>query len=383
VVEGMALTAKTAKTAKMPNDLSRFEAALARVVRADPGWKAKADARLAGLTKPLNSLGRLEWLAARLSAIQRTVSPRAAPRRVVVFAADHGVSIEGVSAYPTSVTAQMVGNFLRGGAAINALAQSAGADVWVVDVGVAGPIDDGGSDALFLDRRVRCGTRNMVEGAAMTMGELQAALDVGMDVADKAASDGVLILGCGEMGIGNTTAASAITAWLAGVPAASVTGRGTGIDEQAYLRKVDVVARAIEVNREGRGPLDVLRAVGGFEIAAIVGAYVGAAGHRMAIVGDGFIATAAALIVSRLCPPFLDFWFAGHRSREPGHSVQLALLGQEPLLDLDLSLGEGTGAALAMPLFDAAVSAMNRMATFEAAGVSNRHGSAAASPAST
>jgi nicotinate-nucleotide--dimethylbenzimidazole phosphoribosyltransferase len=356
------------------DDVPRLRAALARVGRADPKWQRKGEIRLAGLTKPRQSLGRLEWLAARLCAIQQTVSPRAVPRRVVVFAADHGVSAEGVSAYPASVTVQMIGNFLRGGAAINALARNAGADVSVVDVGVAGSVDLAGREASYLDRRVGRGTRNMVEGAAMTTSELQAALDAGFEAADMAAAGGVKLFACGDMGIGNTTAASAITASLADLPPAGVTGRGTGVDEQTYLRKIDVVARALQVNHPGRNPLEALRAVGGFEIAAIVGAYVGAAGHRMAIVGDGFIATAAALIVGQLCPAFLDYWFAGHRSREPGHGVQLALLRQQPLLDLDMRLGEGTGAVLAMHLFDAAVSVMNHMATFEAAGISRRHG---------
>jgi nicotinate-nucleotide--dimethylbenzimidazole phosphoribosyltransferase len=360
----------------MLEDVPRLRTALARVGRADPEWRTKGETRLAGLTKPVQSLGRLEWLAARLCAIQQTASPRAAPRRVVVFAADHGVAVEGVSAYPASVTAQMVGNFLRGGAAINALAGNAGADVWVVDVGVAGSVDLAGSHARFFDRRVRDGTRNMVDGPAMTSGELRAALDAGLEAADRAAADGVTLFACGDMGIGNTTAASAITASLAGVPAADVTGRGTGIDDHMYRRKIDVVNRALEVNHPGPDPLEVLRTVGGLEIAAIVGAYAAAAGHGMAIVGDGFIATAATLIVAALCPSFLDYWFAGHRSREPGHTVQLALLGQEPLLDLDMRLGEGTGAALAMHLFDAAVSAMNHMATFDAAGIGERQNAA-------
>ena len=355
-------------------ELPRLHAAAVRVRRVDPAWEARAEARLASLTKPPRSLGRLEWLAARLCAIQETLSPRAAPRRVAVFAADHGVTVEGVSAYPAGVTAQMVGNFLRGGAAINALARAAAADLYVVDVGVAGPIDVAAGNALFLSRRVREGTRNIADGPAMTPGELEAAIDAGLEAADMAAADGVAIFACGDMGIGNTTAASAITASLAGAPAGDVTGRGTGIDDETYARKVGVVTRALHVNRPGRGPLDVLRTVGGFEIAAIAGACIGAAAHRMAIVGDGFVATAATLAAAGLCPPFLDYWFAGHRSPEPGHRVQLAMLQHAPLLDLDMRLGEGTGAALALRLFDAAAGVMNEMATFDAAGVSD-HGS--------
>jgi nicotinate-nucleotide--dimethylbenzimidazole phosphoribosyltransferase len=352
--------------------LPRLHAAAGRVRRVDPAWQVRAEARLANLTKPPRSLGRLEWLAARLCAIQQTVSPRATPRRVVVFAADHGVTVEGVSAYPAGVTAQMVGNFLRGGAAINALARAAAADLWVVDVGVAGDIDAEASHASFLPRRVRDGTRNMADGAAMLEGELEAAIDAGLEAADMAAAGGVALFACGDMGIGNTTAASAITASLADAPPKDVTGRGTGVDDETYLRKIEVVTRALQVNRPGRGPLDVLRTVGGLEIAAIAGAYIGAAAHRMAIVGDGFVATASALVAAGLCPPFLDYWFAGHRSPEPGHRIQLGLLQQAPLLELDMRLGEGTGAALAVRLFDAAVAVMNEMATFDAAGVSSR-----------
>jgi nicotinate-nucleotide--dimethylbenzimidazole phosphoribosyltransferase len=209
----------------------------------------------------------------------------------------------------------------------------------------------------------------MTQGAAMTTDELHAAIEAGLDVADCAAADGVAVLACGEMGIANTTAASAITAALARTSAARVTGRGTGVADDVLARKVDAVTRALHVNKPARDPLAILRAVGGFEIAAIVGAYIGAAGHRIAIVGDGFIATAAAWLAAELCPPFLDYWFAGHRSPEPGHDVQLARLQQRPLLDLDMRLGEGTGAALAMHLVGAAAAIMNEMATFDSAGV--------------
>lgn len=352
--------------------LPRLQSAIARVRRIDPAWRARAEARLASLTKPPHSLGRLEPIAARLCAIQETVAPRAAPRRIVVFAADHGVAAEGVSAYPSAVTAQMVGNVLRGGAAINALARTADADVWVVDVGVAADIDVAGCAASFVSRRVRTGTRNMVEEPAMSPGELASAVHAGLEMADAAARDGVAVFACGEMGIGNTTAASAITAAVTRAAAADVTGRGTGIDDEAFDRKLAAITRALRVNRPD-GPLDVLRTVGGLEIAAIAGAYVGAAAHRMAVVGDGLIATAAAMIAAELCPPFLDYWFAAHRSAEPGHAVQLAHLHGEPLLSLDMRLGEGTGAALAMLLLGAAAAVMREMATFESAGVDGRH----------
>lgn len=361
--------------------LPRLHSAIACVRRVDPTWRDRAEARLDRLTKPQHSLGRLEWIAARLCAMQETLTPRAAPRRIVVFAADHGVAAEGVSAYPSAVTAQMVGNFLRGGAAINALARAVEADVWVVDVGVAGDVDAAGSSALFVSRRVRPGTRNMAHGPAMSHDELTSAIEVGLEIADAAVRDGVAVLACGDMGIGNTTAASAMTAAFARAPAADVTGRGTGIDEDTFIRKVAVVTRALRVNRPGRSPLDVLRTVGGFEIAAIAGAYIGAAAHRIAIVGDGFIATAAAMVAAELCPSFLDYWFAGHRSSEPGHAVQLGFLRQEPLLQLDMRLGEGTGAALAMHLLSAAAAVMNEMATFDSAGVAGRQELSAREPA--
>jgi nicotinate-nucleotide--dimethylbenzimidazole phosphoribosyltransferase len=351
----------------------RLRTSIAHVRPVDRAWTTRAECRLASLTKPAGSLGRLEWIAARLCGIQESLSPRAAHRRIAVFAGDHGVTAEGVSAYPAEVTAQMVGNFLRGGAAINVLARAAAADVCVVDVGVAGHIGAIGDAASFVSRPVRPGTRNMTQGPAMTVEELQAAIEAGLDVADRAAADGVALLGCGEMGIGNTTAASAITAALARTSASSVTGRGTGVPDEVLARKIGAVERSLRRNRPGRDPIALLQTVGGYEIAALVGAYIAAAGHRIAVVGDGFIATAAAWLAAELCPAFTDYWFAGHRSPEPGHAIQLAGLRQEPLLDLSLRLGEGTGAALAMHLFGAAAAVINEMANFESAGVSVSH----------
>ena len=363
MVEGVAMR---------PAAVPRLHEAIRRVRPVDIAWRDRAEARLERLTKPTRSLGRLEWIAARLCAVQETVTPRAAPRRIVVFAADHGVTEEGVSAYPSTVTAQMVGNFLSGGAAINALARAAGASVCVVDVGVAGEVDASGHAASFVSRRVRPGTWNMTRGPAMAEDELSSAIGVGLDIADAAARDSVAMIACGDMGIGNTTAASAMTAALLDAPAAAVTGRGTGIDDEMLGRKVEAVRQALAANQPGRDPLAVLRTVGGLEIAAIAGTYVGAAAHRMAIVGDGFIATAAALVAASLCPAFLDYWFAGHRSSEPGHDLQLRFLQQQPLLELEMRLGEGTGAALAMHLIGAAAAVMTEMATFDSAGVAGR-----------
>jgi len=360
----------------------RLRSAIGRVRPVDSMWRHRAHAHLDGLTKPRHSLGRLEWIAARLCAIQETLTPRTAPRRIVVFAADHGVTAEGVSAFPSVVTAQMVGNFLRGGAAINALARAVAADVCVVDVGVAGDIDTSGDAATFASRRVRPGTRNIAQEPAMSGDELTSAVGVGLDIADAAAGAGVAVLACGDMGIGNTTAASAMTAALTSAPPSEVTGTGTGIDSATVVRKIAAVTRALRVNQPDRDALEVLRTVGGLEIAAITGAYVGAASHRMAIVGDGFIATAAALVAAEVCPPWLDYWFAGHLSSEPGHGRQLRHLRQEPLLQLNMRLGEGTGAALAMHLLNAAAAAMNEMATFESAGVAARQEPAAREGAS-
>lgn len=363
MVEGLAMTSQR---------LSSLYAAISHVRPVDAAWHERGRRRLDQLTKPPRSLGRLEGIAARLCAIQETATPRATPRRIVVFAADHGVAAEGISAYPQAVTAQMVGNFLRGGAAINALAAAAGASVCVVDIGVAGNIDAAGEAAVFVSRRVRPGTRNMTDGPSMSEDELASAFDVGLEVAESAARDDVAVIACGDMGIGNTTAASAMTAALTAASAAAVTGPGTGIDTKTLARKVDVVRRALAVNEPLRDPLEILRKVGGFEIAAITGTYIGAAAHRMAIVGDGFIATAAALVAAAICPSFLNYWFAGHRSAEPGHDLQLRFLGQQPMLDLEMRLGEGTGAALAMHLLGAAAAVMNDMATFDSAGVAGR-----------
>jgi nicotinate-nucleotide--dimethylbenzimidazole phosphoribosyltransferase len=357
------------------NAMTRLTSAIGRVRTVDPEWRTRACIQLDRLTKPPGSLGRLEWIAARLCAIQETLAPVASPRRIVVFAADHGVTAEGVSAYPPAVTAQMVGNFLRGGAAINALARAAAANVYVVDVGVAGEIDRPGDAATFVSHRVRPGTRNIAREPAMSYPELKSAIDAGLDIADRAARDGVAVLACGDMGIGNTTAASAMTAAFTGASVLQVTGRGTGIDDDTLARKVAAVTRALHVNQPGRDPLEVLRTVGGLEIAAIAGAYIGAAMHRMAIVGDGFIATAAAFVAAQLCPSWLDYWFAGHLSSEPGHALQLRYLRQEPLLRLDMRLGEGTGAALAMHLLGAASAVINEIATFDSAGVSERQAS--------
>ncbi len=287
------------------------------------------------------------------------------------MAGDHGVTAEGVSAYPAAVTPQMVANFLRGGAAINVLARAAGARVVVVDVGVAADIAGAG----LVARKVAPGTRNLAEGPALTRAEALVAIEVGLDVLDEQAAAGLDLVALGEMGIGNTTAASALAAALTGLPAGAVTGHGTGVDDAGLARKVAVVGRALAVNRpDPSDPLDVLAKVGGLEIAGLVGVALGAAARRIPVVVDGFIAGAAALVAAELCPRARDYLIAAHVSAEAGHRAILARLGQRPLLDLDLRLGEGSGAALALPLIDAAARLLDEMATFGEAGVATKEG---------
>jgi nicotinate-nucleotide--dimethylbenzimidazole phosphoribosyltransferase len=295
----------------------------------------------------------------------------------VVFAADHGVTAEGVSPYPSEVTAQMVSNFLTGGAAINALAREAKAEVKVVDVGVVSKVTcdrvSREQNVRFVSRRVREGTRNLAREEAMTESEMLEAISVGIDEAERAVEEGIVLLGMGEMGIGNTTAASAITAAMTGFPPSRVTGRGTGVDDAGLAHKIETVERALDVNRPRPGEaLDILRKVGGLEIAGLCGLCIGAAARRRAVVSDGFIATSAAALAVRLCPSIGDYLFAAHVSSEPGHAVLLEVLGLRPMLNLEMRLGEGTGAALAFNIMGAAVAAFNDMATFESAGVKNK-----------
>jgi len=336
----------------------------------DPRWVESASRRQLELTKPPGSLGRLEEIANRCAAIRESFELSASRPRIVLFAADHGVCAEGVSAYPQAVTAQMVLNFLRGGAAINALARAGGIELKVVDVGVATPLP---LSSDLISRRRAPGTRNFCEGPAMTEAEMNAALETGIELACDSAMAGCDLLGFGEMGIGNTTAASAITAAVTKQPTEALVGIGAGADEAGMARKRSAIQRALALHAENLGsPLGVLRCVGGLEIAAMCGFCLGAAARRLPVVTDGFIATAAAVLAVRLCPASSGYVFASHRSTEPGHAHLLAILEQAPLLDLGMRLGEGTGAALAMKLMQAAVAAFTQMATFATAGVSNK-----------
>jgi nicotinate-nucleotide--dimethylbenzimidazole phosphoribosyltransferase len=345
----------------------------ARIAAIDKDRLMEARSHLDGLTKPLGSLGRLEQIAAQMFALRDGAACTGMKKAVYVFAADHGIAAEGVSAYPSEVTRQMVENFLAGGAAINVLARLNGATVHVVDVGVNADLS---GHANLLHHKVRRGSRNMLREAAMSEPEVTVALAAGATLADTAAAAGVELLAIGEMGIGNTTAASAITAGLAGLPVAVVTGRGTGLSDAAYTHKQAVIAAVLERHllvgeaSAASRPLELLRCVGGLEIAAMTGMMLAAAAHRIPLVIDGFISTAAAAVACALAPNARDYMFAGHRSQEPGHRILLERLALRPILDLDLRLGEGTGAVLAMPVIEAAVRLYNEMATFSAAGVS-------------
>jgi nicotinate-nucleotide--dimethylbenzimidazole phosphoribosyltransferase len=283
--------------------------------------------------------------------------------------ADHGVAAEGVSAYPQEVTRQMMLNFARGGAAINVLARQAGARIVVVDMGVAEALPD---EPAIRAHRIGPGTQNLARGPAMTRSQATAAIEAGIALAGELVREGVTLLGIGEMGIANTTASSALAAVLTGATPETVTGRGTGIDDAALARKVAVIRRAIEVNRpDPSDPLDVLAKLGGFEIAGLAGVILGGAAAGVPIVVDGFICGAAALVATRLAPTATGYLVSAHRSMELGHRHILASLSLAPLLELDLRLGEGTGAALAMPLVDAALAILRDMATFSSAGVSD------------
>ncbi len=329
-----------------------------------------ARARQDQLTKPTGSLGQLEDLSVQLAAITGQLKPSLARKVVVVMAGDHGIAHEGVSAYPAEVTPQMVLNFLHGGAAINVLARQAGAHVIVVDIGVNADFDPMPG---LKRRKVARGTQNMVRGPAMTPTQAEEAIAVGLDIVEEEFAKGLDVIATGDMGIGNTTPSAAICAVMTGLPVAQVTGRGTGVDDAGLHHKVSMIERALDANRPDRSdPLDVVSKVGGLEIAGLTGVIIGGAAHRLPVVIDGFISGAAALIAAALVPEVKPYLIAAHQSVEIGHRAMLEHLGLHPLLNLNLRLGEGTGAALAFHLIEAAVRILNEMATFAEAGVSNK-----------
>ena len=342
-------------------------ATLERIAPVSPDLLLLAQAGLDNKTKPPGSLGRLEEFARRVAAIRGTLSPDTGKKVIFTFAADHGVTDEGVSLYPREVTRQMVYNMLAGGAGVNVLARHAGAEVRVVDVGV--DYDFTGAEGL-IRRKVAHGTRNLAKGPAMTRDEALAALKVGIDLAGQCKAEGVALAGTGEMGIGNTTPSSAIIAAISGIPARELTHRGTGINDSALENKIRVIEQGLAFNRpDPRDPLDVLAKVGGLEIGAIAGLVLGCAANAIPVVIDGFISTAGALIASELHPNVRDYIFAAHESVEIGHRFMLERIGAAPILNLNMRLGEGTGAALAMGLIEAGVKVLKEMATFEQAGV--------------
>jgi nicotinate-nucleotide--dimethylbenzimidazole phosphoribosyltransferase len=341
----------------------------ARAAPFDAAAAAAAQRALDGKTKPRGSLGRLEALACRLAGIRASATPGRLDPAVVVCAADHGIAVEGVSAYPREVTGQMLRNFAGGGAAVCVLARQAGARLVVADLGVLEPVT--GVPAI-LDRRVRAGTASSVEGPALTAAEAERAVAHGIELAGELVADGVGIVALGEMGIGNTTAASALTAALLRADPESLVGPGTGLDAAGVAHKRRVVRRALEANCVGpRDPLGALAGVGGLEIAALAGVVLGCAASRTPVLVDGFIAAAAALAAVCVEQRCSDVLIAAHLSPEPGHRLILTALGHEPLLDLGLRLGEGSGAALALPLVAAALAILAEMASFEQAGVTD------------
>ncbi|HHX88127.1 MAG TPA: nicotinate-nucleotide--dimethylbenzimidazole phosphoribosyltransferase [Firmicutes bacterium] len=321
------------------------------------------------LTKPSGSLGRLEELSVQLAGIRGDFFPPDSKKVIVAMAADHGVTAEGVSAFPREVTAQMVLNFVNNGAGVNVLARLSGAEVKVVDIGVDSEIDS----PLVKKAKIRYGTANMCEEKAMSREEACRAVAVGISTAEEESEAGALVLATGEMGIGNSTASSAVAAALTGRPPSMLAGRGTGLDDQGLKRKIEVLERALALHRpEPEDPLDVLSKVGGLELGGLAGLILGAAACRRPVIIDGFISTAAALLAVSLCPTAKSYLIPSHLSREPGHGFLLSFMHLQPYLHLNMCLGEGTGAALAMNLVEAASRIMLEMATFEGAGISNK-----------
>jgi nicotinate-nucleotide--dimethylbenzimidazole phosphoribosyltransferase len=344
-----------------------YEQTIRQIKPISNDWLNRARTRLDNLTKPRGSLGMLEEIAARVVAIREEESPSIVKKEVFVFVGDHDVVSEGVSAYPQDVTGLMVKNFLAGGAGINVLARCAGADVSVIDIGMKEDLQD--ADGL-IRKNVRRAAGNIARGPAMTREEAEKAIIVGIEMAEKAYNDGTVIIASGDMGIGNTTPSSAIFSVLLPADVADVTGKGTGLDEEGLRNKISVIENALEINRPPTDdPLSTLAAVGGLEIAGICGLFLGGAARRMITVVDGFISGAGALVAMRLNPAVKDYLFFSHKSSEKGHGTFYEKEGLRPILDLNLRLGEGTGAALAMQIIEDAMKIYTEMATFEEVGI--------------
>ncbi len=341
---------------------------------------AEAKARLDNLTKPIGSLGRLEDLAQRIAGITGILNPDFTKKLIIVMAADHGVAEEGVSAYPKEVTPQMVYNFLSGGAGINVLARHVGADVVIVDIGIAADISKGArtisnTKSLLIEKKITLGTTNMVKGQAMSRMHACDSVEIGIETAREMISKGYGIIGTGDMGIANTTASSAIAAVVCGVDVEKVTGYGTGIDDKSFNNKVRIIKKAIRLNKpDPKDGIDVLSKVGGFEIGGIAGIIIGCASLKVPVVIDGFISGAGALIAELIAPECRNYMIASHSSVEKGHAIMLRKLKIRPLFNFNLRLGEGTGAAIGINIADAAIKLMNEMATFGEAGVAQKSG---------
>ncbi|MBH5316498.1 nicotinate-nucleotide--dimethylbenzimidazole phosphoribosyltransferase [Paenibacillus sp. GSMTC-2017] len=346
------------------NDL---KSVLDRIVAFDEESAIRAERHSDNLTKPPGSLGKLEAIARQLAGITGVLWPDLSRKAVIIMAGDHGVCEEGISAFPQAVTPQMVLNFLNGGAAVNVLARHANADVVCVDIGVASDLEH----KSLISRKVVRGTRNMVKEPAMTREETIKAIMIGVSIVDEQVKNGVRIFATGEMGIGNTTASAAITAVLAGMSPAQAVGRGTGINDETFARKIDVVQRALTLNKPDQNdPIDVLAKVGGAEIAGLVGVIIGAAANGCPVVIDGYISSTAALIAAKLSERTSPYMIASHLSQEQGHLGLMKSIGLSPLIQLEMRLGEGTGAVLCFHLIDASLKLMQEMATFDSAGIS-------------
>jgi len=353
--------------------MSLLKETLKQIEPQDADSRAAARSRLEQLTMPYWALGRLMDLAEDLAGMTRSMHPPVARKAVVVMAGDHGVAASGVSQYPQEVTVQMVYNFVNGGAGCNALARQVGAKVVVVDAGVAGDLSALVKDGKIISKRIAPGTANMHTGPAMSREDAIRSVEAGIEVALSLA-DSIDVFATGEMGIANTTPSSAIVALLTGSEVEKITGRGTGIDDAGLQNKIAVIKESLRINQpDAADGLDVLAKVGGFEIGAIAGLILGAAALKKPVIVDGFITTAGALITQALSPTSVQYMIAAHRSVEPGHRAAQEKLGKEPLLDLNLRLGEGTGAVLAMNLVEAAARVLTDVATFAEASVSTAH----------
>jgi nicotinate-nucleotide--dimethylbenzimidazole phosphoribosyltransferase len=351
--------------------MEQLQQIIASIRPVDTSLRQKIQAHIDDLTKPQGSLGRLEDIALRYCMITGTARPSLLKKKIFTFAADHGVVAEGISAFPKAVTPQMVRNMLSGSAAVNVLARHVNAEVCVIDIGVD---EDFNGIPCLLDRKIRRGTDNIARGPAMTQNDAVKALHVGIELAQKAADEGISLIGTGDMGIGNTTSSSALMAAMLPCEVEIITGRGTGIDSDGLARKIKVIKKALEYNRDciASGPLSVLAALGGFEIAGICGLILGAASRRVPVVVDGFISSAGALAACKMCESTKDYLFFSHCSDEKGHKAFLSMFDVEPILNLNMRLGEGTGAALAMSIIEGSIKIYNEMATFSSAGVSEK-----------